>query len=733
MKKALFCTITLLYLQAGISSAQKMVTVNRWVSPVVGDFVSVPENKGTDDQMISWGYKNKTFQYEAFPTKPAGNNVAVVNRWEMPGCKDFILMAEHELSDQQMLSFGYKNKQFLFYAYRTKPATGKYVAVSRWVNALPAGSKCKDFTLSVAEHELTDAQLTSWGYTGKKVQFYVPDPRITSSSNLGNILNVPYEPNPLIGYVDMHAHPMAHLAFGGKCLHGAPDVGVPVPAIPKGEALNTTGCFNYKRAENINEALCNCNVTHGGWSATDNQCGDDIRKGLIRITEESLKAKTGHHEEGAKGFPELNSWPAHNDLTHQQMWVDWVKRTYQNGLRVMVALSVNNATYSAAFSGLNDINPDDVSSSNIQITEMIKMVDRHNGSPGSIDNWMEIARTPKELRRIVRANKLAIVLGIEVDNIGNFHKNNNIDPYRLTEATKTAVRNEITRIFDQGVRYIFPIHVIDNKFGGSAVYESTFDYSNYHQTGKFWDIDCASPSDSIGYNYKAYKWIIGLAGAKMGVDIARRPPTPRTCDIGHKNKLGLTPLGQFALSEMMKKGMIVDIDHMSDKAVEETIRIAERFDYPLNSGHNGIRPPQGNERALKYSHFRRLSKLGGMAGVGTDSTTATAFQQNFLQLLIAMNYDGVAVGTDANGMVKLPVSTTGSKVRYDNNFPMCKTGNRSWDYNKEGVAHYGLLPDFFKDVQNQVGGQAVIDALNRSAEYFAKMWEKCERQKLQVR
>jgi hypothetical protein len=40
------------------------------------------------------------------------------------------------------------------------------------------------------------------------------------------------------------------------------------------------------------------------------------------------------------------------------------------------------------------------------------------------------------------------------------------------------------------------------------------------------------------------------------------------------------------------------------------------------------------------------------------------------------------------------------------------------------------LLNYFK---NQAGGQAVIDALNRSAEYFAQMWEKCERQKTQVR
>ena len=164
--------------QSASKAAQppQVVRINRWVSPVVGDFVTIPEDKSTDAALLSWGYKDKIFQYQAFLTRPEGENVAVVNRWEMPNCKDFILIAEHEISDAKMTEWGYKNKQFVFYAYKTKPTSGNYVAVSRWVNTLPDGSSCKDFTLSVTESELTDAQLTSWGYTSKIVQFYVPAP-----------------------------------------------------------------------------------------------------------------------------------------------------------------------------------------------------------------------------------------------------------------------------------------------------------------------------------------------------------------------------------------------------------------------------------------------------------------------------------------------------------------------------------------------------------------------------
>jgi|GEM_PF-4126372 len=72
--------------------APQMVRVHRWVSPVVGDFVTVPEDHGTDAQLRSWGYKDKIFQYEAYLTRPEGGNVTTVNCWEMPNCKEFIII-----------------------------------------------------------------------------------------------------------------------------------------------------------------------------------------------------------------------------------------------------------------------------------------------------------------------------------------------------------------------------------------------------------------------------------------------------------------------------------------------------------------------------------------------------------------------------------------------------------------------------------------------------------------
>lgn len=555
-------------------------------------------------------------------------------------------------------------------------------------------------------------------------------------ANITSIEIVPY--TPLDGWVDMHTHPMSHLGWGGKVFHGAPDIDILVPA--------QDNCQQYQRAANINQALCSCNGAHGGWGL-DNGCGDALRKTLLRqveggLSEASVRSggppiQIAHHEEGARGFPVFRGWPSYNNFTHQQMWIDWIKRAYEGGLRVMVALTVNNATYAAAFSGPGDRNPDDVSSSDVQIQEMIRLVNRHNGSPGCVDNWMEIARTPQDLRRIISANKLAIILGIEVDNIGNFHKNPQINANILTAESQNLVANEIDRLFRQGIRYIFPVHVVDNKFGGTAIYEDAFNFSNYHQNGTFFDVICGEGRDSITKPYKHYEWLLGLAGAKMNVDIARRPPSLPNCNsgTGHKNRLGLTPLGEFAIKEMMKRGMIIDLDHMSDRAIERTLVLGQQFNYPINSGHSGIRSGNNaSERSLKVSQYKRIASLGGLAGMGTDGALPESFRDGFNQLVQIMDYKGVAVGTDANGFAKLPRPPGIIGITYDASFPMSKTGDRSWDYNNEGVAHYGLMSDFFRDVKGiDQNGAKAIGHLYKSAEYFAQMWEKCERQKVNIR
>jgi hypothetical protein len=49
---------------------------------------------------------------------------------------------------------------------------------------------------------------------------------------------------------------------------------------------------------------------------------------------------------------------------------------------------------------------------------------------------------------------------------------------------------------------------------------------------------------------------------------------------------------------------------------------------------------------------------------------------------------------------------------------------RDFDYNLDGLAHYGMLPDMLQDLRNVGLAPAVIGSLFRSAEHYIDVWER---------
>src|SRR5436190_19085587 len=75
--------------------------------------------------------------------------------------------------------------------------------------------------------------------------------------------------------------------------------------------------------------------------------------------------------------------------------------------------------------------------------------------------------------------------------------------------------------------------------------------------------------------------------------------------------------------------------------------------------------------------------------------------------------------TDSNGHISYPFKSYDGRVTFDRQ----RTGNRTFDYTKEGVAHYGLYADWFADLR-RVGGQPLVDDLWNGAEAYLEMWER---------
>lgn len=545
------------------------------------------------------------------------------------------------------------------------------------------------------------------------------------------------------GFVDLHAHPLSYLGFGGKLIHGGLDIGSYLPA----DSL----CVHDTIAKSMQQALGPDNPTHGGWGALDNPCGDTMRRILITKLEKANKAHQA--PDWARGFPQhydklplpdgkdFSDWPTWDDIDHQKMWVDSIFRAYTGGLRVMIALAVNNKTLADGVRGPGDRLPDNDRDSGFeQIAETKKFVMRHNA-------FMEIAYSPSDLERIVRANKMAVVLGVELDNIGGLN--------RIHPLTDQAVSTIVHDLYNVGVRYVFLIHVLDNPLGGTAIYKEPFNVSNYYETGHYWNIKCSQPSDGVTFRYSTAStfWDDALAAgfelAKLG-GVRPSVPMPPACppNTGHVNSNGLTPMGEYALREMMKLGMLIDIDHMSQKAAERALEIAEGVDplpngghagYPLFSGHNSIRGKgigigADSEIARTVEQYKRIAKLHGMAGVGTGGLQADQFLRLYNLVVHASDGAPAAFGTDTDGLVEGMPRRSGSNVAYTAAFPMSQLGTKKWNYNQDGVAHYGMIADYIKDMESIPGSSGLIDNyLMNGADYFLDSWQKAEVEKVKVK
>src|SRR5205814_4128049 len=77
--------------------------------------------------------------------------------------------------------------------------------------------------------------------------------------------------------------------------------------------------------------------------------------------------------------------------------------------------------------------------------------------------------------------------------------------------------------------------------------------------------------------------------------------------------------------------------------------------------------------------------------------------------------------TDTEGNITYPFKSFDGAVTFERQ----KTGERTFDYTKEGVAHYGLYADWFADLRRLGGAQLTQDLWN-GAEAYLEMWERAD-------
>lgn len=413
--------------------------------------------------------------------------------------------------------------------------------------------------------------------------------------------------------------------------------------------------------------------------------------------------------------------------------------------------------------------------------------------------WLAIAETPAEARQIIESGKLALVLGIEVDSLFGC---------KLGQAGCDAqqIETALDSWYAKGARHIFPVHVFDNQFAGAALYHGTlFNVGNKLVTGDWFD---ARECSAEGYGYQEPQAIDAVwAGIFGAVGLPTHAPAGAHCNVR-----GLSPTGRLLIEQMMRRGLVIDVDHMSRAALDDTLGLVESRDYPVVSGHTGFTElsiGQKNSEAQKTpDQLCRIKRLGGLVapilqqgragsaqnsddgtrtyrrspvprtlddcgrcadpgGCGlldpagaevvgnTCSYSSRSFAQAYLYAVDAMRpaagatgaLHAVPFGSDFNGLIQTPaprfgtaedacgddqpLAAQGAQLAYPvaaygrpGSFDRQQSGLMQFDYNSQGFAHVGMLPDFIGDLKLIGVSDADLAPLFNSAEAYIRLWER---------
>ena len=563
-------------------------------------------------------------------------------------------------------------------------------------------------------------------------------------------LSRPAVGDKVTGYADTHAHLNHNLASG--------------------EAVFAKSNFSPL---GIQDALSDCSDVHGVGGVHDIW-------GLV------VDGATGHD---TSGYPDFNYWPTAFSTNHQQAYYKWLERSWLAGQRVMVQQCVNNETLGQLMNALPPYKggtTDDMEAVRKQvqyINSMQDYIDAQCGGPG--EGWFRVCTNASQAREVISKGKMAVFLGIEEDTIFGCEQDY-LGQYEAGQISKEAcdqglanIEKQMDEIWNLGIRSFFPIHALDNGFGGCQLYQgAVFDVMNFLQRGTIFTSE-SSPNNRVFYTEP-------LA-------------TPDEGATGSANAKGLTRTGEWLIRQMIQRKFLIEVDHLSDKSFNKLLDICWEEKYPgLIASHTRIldmNPPHYKDawEQMDIPRMIKVMQLGGLISVMAIETTnghqicvsdylkfmidlsarnkggrgTSAFLNNERYQRYGGPYEvpttwyntnsdpsddlivGVPYATDVNGACMLPtLEESGSEytpVNYDDgsftalhsgvysskvqdvHFARQTTGNRTFDLNdNRKMAHYGLMPDLIK-LWSSRSDRVNLDATFSSAEAYLRLLERVER------
>jgi len=497
------------------------------------------------------------------------------------------------------------------------------------------------------------------------------------------------------GLLETHLHWMAFEFFGGKAHCGK-------PWDPYGVAFALVDCPDHKPG--------------GAGLAFEN-----VISGF---------SPTATHD--TVGWPTFKDWPNRLSLTHEGTYYKWVERAWRGGLRVLVNLNVDNAQLCEIMTNRTH-NCNEMDTVRLQIKQLRALqdyVDAQFGGPGK--GWLRVVDNPFAARRVVNDGKLAVINGIEISRLFDCQLINDVP-----QCDRSTIDRELNEMQAAGVRDLLPAVKFDNPLSGAAGDPGTngvaTNASNKKETGHYFDMrTCQGPATEADKTHLTLgPESTGPGGALFqaflpGGQTPTYPPPP------HCNTRGLTSLGEYLVGRMMDRGMILDPDHMSVLGRQHALSLLEARRYSgVVSSHSWSTPDAE----------ARIYRLGGVVTPKTSAIAQSSDSSWFvsewkrLRALRDPRYlFGFGFGSDMNGIAKQPApradATTVAPVTYPfrsfdgkQTVRQQVTGQRTWDFNREGVPQYGLYLDWVQELRNRTADAITADLAN-GAEAYLQMWER---------
>ncbi len=462
----------------------------------------------------------------------------------------------------------------------------------------------------------------------------------------------------LRGFADAHVHIAASLRAGGRVISGEPFSPYGLP-----------------------DALGRDADVHGPDGAID-VTGNLLRTG----------SPVGSHD--TEGWPSFAGWPERDTLTHQQVYWRWLQRAWRGGLRLVVAQTVEDEPL-CQLEPVRSHSCDETETLELQVAQLRALqryVDAQAGGRGR--GFFRLARGPREAARAIRGGKLAVVIGAESSNVFGCSQKAGVPA-----CDRAGIDAGIERLHRAGIRGLFVAHWVDNALAGAALEGGDkglfISAMQVEQTGEpFVTGDCPYPG--------------------QGEEPAVAVPTgsaEKQCNVR-----GLTELGEYAIRRLMDRHMLIELDHMSERARDRVLEIAGERDYPLISSHTdtGGTWARPELRSLAAANGYATARLGG--DLAADALRLSRYRG--LGVGLSSDTGGFASLPAPEGALAYPFRLAGAR------FARQRSGERVFDVNEDGMAHYGLLPDLLATVRSGRRGGRALRLLDEGAAAYLRTWRR---------